>query len=143
MPYNPGEKHKELGKATLIKQKQRKWPVERATERQKLLTTREHDLLVARDKLRMKRAFVAAMSETNTKRQEEIFTSAVRNIVFSKIRYFRKKGIPTRELEKKMSNPEPMVKNMMKMAQGGAKAMKKRLDAEIASIDRKLFKLNR
>jgi len=130
-------------KVEIIKQKQRKWPIDRAIERQKLLATREHELLVARDKLRMKRAFVAAMTETSAKRQEEIFTSAVRNIVFSKIRYFRKKGIPTRELEKKMSSPEPMVKNMMKMAQGGAKAMEKRLNAEIGAIDRKLFKLNR
>jgi len=130
-------------KVEIIKQKQRKWPIDRAIERQKLLATREHELLVARDKLRVKRAFVAAMSETDAKRQEDIFRNAMRQIVFARMSYFRKKGIPTKELQKTMSNPEPMVKNMMKMVHGGTKAMEKRLNAEIYAIDRKLFKLNR
>jgi len=142
MPYNPGEKHKELGKATLIKQKQRKWPVERATERLRILATKEHELLVARDRLRLKRAFLAAMNEASVKKQEQIFSKTMGRIVTDRIAYFKKKGIQTKELEKRLANPEAIVKRMMVISRGGSEAMKRRLDSEIASIDRKMLKVN-
>lgn len=129
-------------KVEVIKQKQRKWPVERATERQRLLATREHELLVARDKLRVKRAFLAAMNQASVEKREQIFKKTMGQILLDRITYFRKKGIPTKELEKRLSNPEQMARRMAIISRGGTKAMEKRLDAEIEALDRKLLKTN-
>jgi len=128
-------------KVQIITTKTRKWPVDRTTERAKLLATREHALLVEKNRLQIKSALLKMLSTADKRQQETIARGTVAAVLRSKMAYFRKKNIPTKEMEKVRGDMDKVVKRMVGLANRGTLAMSRHLDREISEIDRKLLKL--
>jgi hypothetical protein len=141
MSYTHSNVAKELGRAQHITTKVRKWPVDRMTERAKLLATREHALLVEKNRLQVKSAMLKMLSTADKMQRETIARGAMATVLRSKIAYFRKKNIPAKEMGKVLGDTDKVVKKMLSLANGGTLSMSRRIDREISTIDRKLLKL--
>jgi len=141
MVYRQRKTYEELGPAKPILMNARKRPIDRMTERAKLLATREHAALVEKNRLQVKSAMLKMISTPDIIQRETIARGAMGAVLRSKIAYFRKKNIPTKEMEKVRGNTDMVVKKMLNLANRGTLAMSRRIDREISEIDRKLLKL--
>jgi hypothetical protein len=128
MSFNPGEKYKELGKVTQIKQKQRKWPSLEKSKIESLLITKRHELVTTRNLLVLRKTFLEAqMLRLSKLAQKKKIQRAVEQYFDGVIAEHNRLGLPAQRFEKQRKQSDKIALRIL----NAPKAIESRKDQKI------------
>ena len=133
MSYTPSQVARELGKATLIKQKQRRHPSLEKSRIESLLITKQHELVAKRNLLVMRKKFLEAqMLRLSKSAQKKNIQRAIEQYLDGTIAEYNRLGLPTQRFENQRKQSDKLAlkilnapraiesRNLQKIYLGGA-----------------------
>jgi len=118
MPYTPSQVARELGKPTLIKQKQRKWPSLEKSKIESLLIAKQHRLVAKRNSLVLQKAFLEAqMLRLSKSAQKKKIQRAVEQYFDGAIAEYNRLGLPTQRFENQRKQSDKLALKILNKPQ--------------------------